>query len=115
LPRPDELPESLKALASRNATWVRPTPDFSRDIEVLIKGLKEQEWKPPKNGARSILEPLLTLKPLSILKPYLEKSPPLFRSYFRAVALLLAILIAIALPAGIVLAILSLAAARGDK
>jgi hypothetical protein len=39
LPLPDELPPSIRELAYRNATKVRPDPDFHRDVDRLINGI----------------------------------------------------------------------------
>ena len=41
MPREDELPESLRKLAYRNATQVRPNPDFRADMTRLIEGLED--------------------------------------------------------------------------
>lgn len=40
MPGSDELPESLMELAFRNGIPVRPDPDFHRDMERLIQGIK---------------------------------------------------------------------------
>lgn len=40
LPRPEELPESLRSLAYRNSREARPDPDFHRDMTRLIAGLE---------------------------------------------------------------------------
>lgn len=41
IPSEQELPDSLKALAYRNAAQVRPALDFNHDIERLISGIEE--------------------------------------------------------------------------
>ncbi len=41
MPQEDELPDSMKALAFRNGIPVRPDPDFHRDMERLIQGIKQ--------------------------------------------------------------------------
>jgi hypothetical protein len=41
MPAADALPESLRKLAMRNATHVRPNPDFRPDMTRLIEGLEE--------------------------------------------------------------------------
>jgi WD40 repeat protein len=41
VPKAEELPESLRRLAFRNASFVRPNPDFHHDVERLIHGIKE--------------------------------------------------------------------------
>lgn len=41
MPREDLLPESLRKLAYRNATQVRPNPDFRPDMTRLIEGLED--------------------------------------------------------------------------
>ena len=40
LPKEAQLPISLKGLAYRNAAQVRPGPDFTRDIDRLVEGVK---------------------------------------------------------------------------
>jgi hypothetical protein len=42
MPREAELPSSLKELAYRNAVPIRRNPDFTHDINRLVKGLREQ-------------------------------------------------------------------------
>ncbi len=39
IPSADELPESLKELALRNGTPIRPQPTFDSDVERLIRGI----------------------------------------------------------------------------
>ncbi len=41
IPPEAELPKSLKMLAYRNATQVRPDPDFRNDMLRLIRALEE--------------------------------------------------------------------------
>ena len=45
MPSADQLPESLKALAFRNAIKVRPDPDFSTDIDRLSAALQDRASK----------------------------------------------------------------------
>ncbi len=58
MPNKKQLPESIKELASKNAVEIREDPDFDRDIEKLIKGLKQDEppstdiRQPPPRGVR---------------------------------------------------------------
>lgn len=40
IPSADELPSSLAPLAYRQGTSIRPDPDFDRDIDRLIRGIK---------------------------------------------------------------------------
>lgn len=40
VPTEEELPPSLKSLAYRNGIQVRPDPDFSGDMDRLIKGIE---------------------------------------------------------------------------
>lgn len=42
MPSADELPDSLKALARRNGTLVRPDPDFRHDMDRLIASLEQR-------------------------------------------------------------------------
>jgi len=45
MPKPEELPESLRPLVYMNATSVRPGRQFATDIAQLVKGLhKAEEW-----------------------------------------------------------------------
>jgi len=39
MPREEELPESLKALAYQHDLAIRPDPDFHRDMDRLIEAL----------------------------------------------------------------------------
>ena len=41
MPPETELPDSLKPLVYRNATQIRPDPDFHHDISRLIHALEE--------------------------------------------------------------------------
>lgn len=41
IPRDEELPASLSALAYRNGIAVRPDPDFHQDMARLIRGIEE--------------------------------------------------------------------------
>lgn len=40
LPRERDLPKSIKALVYRNASQVRPDPDFHQDMNRLIRGMR---------------------------------------------------------------------------
>jgi hypothetical protein len=51
VPKAEELPETLQALAHRQATLVRPDPDFHHDVERLFRGIEEAV------AARSAPEP----------------------------------------------------------
>lgn len=42
MPRPEDLPESLKEFAFRNGVAIRPDPDFHRDMDRLIKALEQR-------------------------------------------------------------------------
>jgi len=42
VPAPDELPDSLRDLVTRNAIFVRPPPDFNHDIAKLVHSF--QRW-----------------------------------------------------------------------
>ncbi len=39
MPRPDDLPESLRELVFRSGLQIRPDPDFHRDMDRLINAL----------------------------------------------------------------------------
>ena len=41
MPSKDELPESMRDLAFRNGTVIRPAPDFHADIDRLVSSLKK--------------------------------------------------------------------------
>ncbi len=53
MPTADELPESIRELAFRNATQVRADPDFHKDMDRLISGIKKQfsdhDLDPPRD------------------------------------------------------------------
>lgn len=57
MPTEDELPESIKPLAYRNATLVRPDPDFRNDMNRLIGGIKKH-LSPPETEPEPVPEPL---------------------------------------------------------
>lgn len=40
MPAPEDLPESMRGLAFRNGTQIRPAPDFGADMSRLIKNLR---------------------------------------------------------------------------
>jgi hypothetical protein len=40
VPATEDLPQSLQDLAYRNGTPIRPDPDFHRDVDRLIAGIK---------------------------------------------------------------------------
>lgn len=40
MPASDELPMSIQSLARRNASRVRPNPDFSKDCDTLAEGIR---------------------------------------------------------------------------
>jgi hypothetical protein len=42
MPTVDELPPSLQDLAFRNGVLLRPDPDFHRDVDRLVAGLKRK-------------------------------------------------------------------------
>jgi hypothetical protein len=41
MPMAAELPPTIKALAFKNALRVRPDPDFHRDVDKLVEGMKQ--------------------------------------------------------------------------
>jgi hypothetical protein len=41
MPRPEDLPESLREFAYRNGVGIRQDPDFHRDMDRLIKALEQ--------------------------------------------------------------------------
>ena len=48
MPSPQQLPQSLQALAFRNGTVVRSAPDFHRDMDRLIAGIDQHFDNPPQ-------------------------------------------------------------------
>jgi hypothetical protein len=50
MPRADELPDSLRELAFKNAIIVRDDPDFNNDVTKLIAGLRNYFSRTPKLG-----------------------------------------------------------------
>lgn len=43
MPKPDQLPEGLRGLPTRNAFQVRPDPDFHKDLDALIAAIKQSQ------------------------------------------------------------------------
>ena len=43
MPKPDQLPETLRDLVYRHAECVRPEPDLGHDLERLGKRIRQQE------------------------------------------------------------------------
>jgi hypothetical protein len=61
LPRPEELPQALVDLTSRNGIQARPDPDFHRDVDRLIAKLEEllgQKAPPPPSDAEQQVQVL---------------------------------------------------------
>lgn len=58
MPNESVLPESLQELADINAISIRPDPDFSNDVELLIRGigliLSERRRRPAKRRPRRL-------------------------------------------------------------
>jgi hypothetical protein len=54
VPKPEELPGTLRELAFRNGLQVRPNPDFHDDVERLIRGIKAAVSGSPKPRARRV-------------------------------------------------------------
>lgn len=59
MPTDDKLPQSIKPLAFRNATTIRPDPDFHKDMDRLIAGLEKIRARPvvtnkPEVAAKSV-------------------------------------------------------------
>lgn len=56
MPKPDDLPDSIKALAFRNGALVRANPDFHNDMDRLIRGLekffskRDEKLRPHSDG-----------------------------------------------------------------
>jgi formylglycine-generating enzyme required for sulfatase activity len=48
VPRPEELPQSLRDLAFRNGLAVRHDPDFHTDMDRLIRGIEKVVTRPPE-------------------------------------------------------------------
>src|SRR5262249_20154305 len=40
LPGAESLPETLERLADKNGQWIRPDPDFHRDMDRLVRRLR---------------------------------------------------------------------------
>jgi hypothetical protein len=53
MPRPDELPETLRTLAFRQGTPVRSDPDFVPDIERLCRAVAAHLGLPPEPAAQT--------------------------------------------------------------
>ena len=61
MPDAEELPQSIRDLAFRNATPVRPDPDFHKDMDRLIRGIEKYFQKrdgaassQPRSGERAV-------------------------------------------------------------
>jgi hypothetical protein len=54
VPKPEELPKTLRELAFRNGLQVRPNPDFHDDVERLIRGIKAAVSGSPRPPARRL-------------------------------------------------------------
>jgi hypothetical protein len=54
VPKAEQLPESLRGLAFRNASLVRPNPDFQHDAERLIRGIKAAVSGSPQPRSRRV-------------------------------------------------------------
>ncbi|MCC7424952.1 MAG: toll/interleukin-1 receptor domain-containing protein [Planctomycetaceae bacterium] len=48
MPHPDDLPESIRELAFRNAVPLRCDPDFNHDVERLVTALQALQSRPPR-------------------------------------------------------------------
>lgn len=58
MPSADDLPESLRELAFRNAAIVRDDPDFRRDIGRLIDQIRKfEEQEPPTTRLKPVVPP----------------------------------------------------------
>jgi hypothetical protein len=53
IPSADELPESLRELALRNGTWIRPKPTFDSDVGRLIRSIEKHLGVQPKEEKKS--------------------------------------------------------------
>jgi hypothetical protein len=53
-PRADELPDSIKPLATRQGLSIRPDPDFHRDMDDLIRQLGEATFQVPAGNDRPV-------------------------------------------------------------
>jgi hypothetical protein len=76
MPKPDDLPESMRELAFRNGLAVRADPDFSNDVERLIRGISEalRGDSPPEPVTKPLsdLENTRTFLLKNVLKPGTE-------------------------------------------
>lgn len=52
MPTDDQLPDSIKQLAFRNATTIRPDPDFHKDMDRLIAALEKIDSKLGANSGK---------------------------------------------------------------
>jgi formylglycine-generating enzyme required for sulfatase activity len=59
VPRANQLPESLKELAYRQAIAVRPDPDFPHDMERLVGRIKSADSAPPVATPEPVASPPL--------------------------------------------------------
>ncbi len=54
MPTDNELPDSIKQLAFRNATTIRPDPDFHKDMDRLISGLEKINSRPGAGSEKTV-------------------------------------------------------------
>jgi len=75
MPKPEDLPESLRPLVFLNAHTLRPGRQFAADIDQLVMGLhKAEEWKRRKAGTENT-SPITTI-PLASGTPAIETIQP---------------------------------------
>jgi hypothetical protein len=78
MPSPDALPSSLQDLSYRNALPLRPDPDFRRDIDVLVRSLRDPNpASAPRDRfwVRAATGLLATIVAIAILA-WISREPP---------------------------------------
>jgi tetratricopeptide (TPR) repeat protein len=84
MPKPSELPESIRKVTRRNAISIRPDPDFHRDMDRLIQALQARQG-PKAIGPGPTLEkgaessqrsPGIAIHPAEPASGAVEATPP---------------------------------------
>lgn len=83
VPAPEDLPESLRPLAYRQASLLRPDPDFRGDVARIIHGVERMPARP--SPAPAPIVPVPPPPPLPRRAPVRPSGPSLDERVLRAV------------------------------
>jgi formylglycine-generating enzyme required for sulfatase activity len=84
MPSSGELPVSIQTLARRNASRVRPNPDFAKDCETLAQGIREVYAKSTGTIQPPVVQDSPKVQPQTVIqppKPKLEQALELARNF----------------------------------